>query len=62
VHRIIFMSNNSMDDKSFLEKVRESQFRIQNYENSTGLPYSTSPDYKKVEKAILEAQSTKPKP
>jgi len=55
------MSNNS-NDKSFLQKIRESQFRIQNYENSTGLPYSTSPEYKKVEQAILEAESRKPKP
>jgi hypothetical protein len=45
----------SSKGETFLERAKKSFRRIQKYETTTGLPYSTSTEYKEVEKAIMGA-------
>ncbi len=48
------MSSNG--DKTFYQMARTAAFKIQNYEAATGglVPWSESPEAKKIEKIILE--------
>lgn len=49
------------ESDDFLQRVRTSVFRIQNYEAATGgrIPWSESPEAKEMQKLVLEAHRKK---